>query len=84
MTERLATGPARTAQRAVEAYQVARRGSLSPCRFTPSCSEYAHEALGEHGLTRGLALAAWRVLRCNPIGGRGVDLVPPNTRGGTR
>ena len=84
MTDRRATGPARAAQRAVEAYQQARAGAPSPCRFTPSCSEYAHEALGEHGLVRGTGLAVWRILRCNPIGGRGVDLVPLNTRGGTR
>ena len=79
MSHDRATGPARLAQRAIEAYQQARA-----CWFTPSCSEYAHEALAEHGLVRGTGLAAWRILRCNPIGGRGVDLVPLNTRGGTR
>jgi len=84
MSHDRATGPARLAQRAIEAYQQARAGAPSPCRFTPSCSEYAHEALAEHGLVRGTGLAAWRILRCNPIGGRGVDLVPLNTRGGTR
>jgi len=84
MTATTTSRPARLAQRAVEAYQHARAGAPSPCRFTPSCSEYAHEALAEHGLIRGAGLAAWRILRCNPIGGRGVDLVPLNTREGTR
>lgn len=84
MTELVPSRPARLAQRAVEAYQQARAGAPSPCRFTPSCSEYAHEALAEHGLVRGVGLATWRILRCNPIGGRGVDLVPLNSRGGTR
>jgi len=46
------------------------------CRFTPSCSEYAAEAIARHGSLAGLALAAWRLLRCNPLGGRGLDPVP--------
>ena len=47
------------------------------CRFTPSCSEYAAEAVLEHGLLRGLALAARRLSRCHPWGGHGFDPVPP-------
>ncbi|MBM4018215.1 MAG: membrane protein insertion efficiency factor YidD [Planctomycetes bacterium] len=47
------------------------------CRFAPSCSQYAVEALRTHGLLRGLGLAAWRVLRCNPLGRSGYDPVPP-------
>ena len=70
------SAPARLALRGIEAYQGARSGAVSPCRFTPSCSEYGHEAIAEHGLMRGGRLAAWRILRCNPIGGHGVDLVP--------
>ena len=46
------------------------------CRFTPTCSEYAKQALKKHGPIKGLALAFWRVLRCNPWGGSGYDPVP--------
>ncbi len=46
------------------------------CRFTPTCSEYARQALIKHGPVKGLALAVWRVLRCNPWGGAGYDPVP--------
>ena len=44
------------------------------CRFTPTCSEYARLALLKHGLMRGLALAAGRLLRCQPFHPGGVDL----------
>lgn len=46
------------------------------CRFTPTCSEYARQALIKHGLIKGLLLAIWRILRCNPWGGSGYDPVP--------
>ena len=46
------------------------------CRFTPTCSEYARQALRKHGPVKGLWLAAWRILRCNPWGGSGYDPVP--------
>jgi putative membrane protein insertion efficiency factor len=46
------------------------------CRFTPTCSVYAVEALKKHGLIKGLLLAIWRILRCNPWGGHGYDPVP--------
>ena len=46
------------------------------CRFTPTCSEYAKQAIMKHGPVTGLALAVWRVLRCNPWGGSGYDPVP--------
>ena len=46
------------------------------CRFTPTCSEYARQALVKHGPIKGLALAMWRLLRCNPWGGSGYDPVP--------
>lgn len=45
------------------------------CRFTPSCSTYALQALRKHGPLAGTALAIWRVLRCNPWGGSGYDPV---------
>ena len=56
--------------------------TLSPwvgrsCRFAPTCSQYAIEALRVHGLLRGLGLAAWRIFRCSPLGRSGYDPVPP-------
>ncbi|MCQ2451481.1 MAG: membrane protein insertion efficiency factor YidD [Clostridia bacterium] len=47
------------------------------CRFTPSCSAYAVEALKIHGIFFGLPLIIWRVLRCNPLCKGGYDPVPP-------
>ena len=46
------------------------------CRFTPTCSQYAIEAIRKHGPIKGFALAVWRILRCNPWGGSGYDPVP--------
>ena len=46
------------------------------CRFTPTCSHYAIEALEKHGAIKGTALAIWRVLRCNPLCKGGYDPVP--------
>ena len=46
------------------------------CRFTPTCSEYAKQALKKHGPIKGLWFAIWRILRCNPWGGSGYDPVP--------
>ena len=46
------------------------------CRFEPTCSHYAMTALRRHGVLIGLALAVWRVLRCNPFCPGGVDEVP--------
>jgi putative membrane protein insertion efficiency factor len=59
-------------------YQWVLRPMLGPaCRFTPSCSNYAIEALATHGAWRGAALAGHRVLRCNPWCECGHDPVPP-------
>lgn len=57
------------------------RYAISPmlgrnCRFVPSCSEYALEALERHGAIRGSWLAARRVCRCHPFSGGGYDPVP--------
>jgi hypothetical protein len=46
------------------------------CRFYPSCSQYAKEAVLKHGLLRGVQLAARRIVRCNPWNPGGVDFVP--------
>lgn len=46
------------------------------CRFTPTCSQYAIEAIRKHGPIKGLLLAIWRLLRCNPWGSSGYDPVP--------
>lgn len=46
------------------------------CRFQPTCSAYALEALEKHGALKGGGLALWRILRCNPWGGSGYDPVP--------
>ena len=56
--------------------------ALSPllgknCRFEPTCSQYAVEAITVHGCIKGCILAAWRIVRCNPWGGMGWDPVPP-------
>lgn len=45
------------------------------CRFHPTCSHYAEEAIRERGVLRGTALGAWRILRCNPFGAGGIDHV---------
>jgi uncharacterized protein len=47
------------------------------CRFHPSCSHYAIEAVTEHGALKGAGMAAWRILRCNPWNAGGYDPVPP-------
>lgn len=57
-------------------YQGARAGHPSPCRFTPSCSEYAIEAVERHGAPAGAALALRRLVRCRPGGPFGLDPVP--------
>lgn len=46
------------------------------CRYVPTCSEYAAEALARHGFFRGLVLAAWRLVRCNPFVRGGYNPVP--------
>jgi putative membrane protein insertion efficiency factor len=68
----------RAAVRVLKAYQAASAGRVSPCRFYPSCSNYAVEAFTEHGFSHGFVLTAKRLIRCRPFGPHGVDLVPPH------
>ncbi len=79
--DRLKTAPRMLAFGALTIY----RAAISPiihalngpaCRFEPSCSEYARDAIAEYGIIRGAAMALWRFARCNPIGGHGYDPVP--------
>jgi putative membrane protein insertion efficiency factor len=61
----------------VRLYQLCFAGLFpASCRFEPSCSHYAMEALRQHGAMRGTVLTVRRVLRCNPWGGMGYDPVP--------
>jgi uncharacterized protein len=68
--------PARILLALVRAYQLSRTGRVSPCRFTPTCSTYAIEAVERHGALRGAALTARRLGRCRPGGPSGYDPVP--------
>jgi hypothetical protein len=62
---------------AIRAYRLVFAGSFGgQCRFYPSCSHYAEDAIRSHGAVRGLMLATWRILRCNPFGEGGIDHVP--------
>lgn len=64
-------------QRLISPVLAALTGPTGRCRFEPSCSQYAIEAVKIHGAFKGTALAAWRICRCQPWGGCGHDPVPP-------
>lgn len=69
--------PAEVLRRLVRGYQVGISPYTPPaCRFHPVCSQYAVDALRVHGAMKGSALTAWRILRCNPLTGGGLDPVP--------
>jgi hypothetical protein len=62
---------------AIRIYRITAAGWLGgQCRFYPSCSRYAEEAIRSRGAVRGCLLAAWRLLRCNPFGAGGLDPAP--------
>jgi len=62
---------------ALRVYKLVLSPVLPPaCRFAPSCSQYAHDAVLKHGPWRGVLLAAGRLLRCNPWNPGGFDPVP--------
>lgn len=61
----------------IKAYQLVVSPMMPPtCRFHPSCSRYAVEAISTHGAGKGLLLGSWRLLRCNPWNLGGLDPVP--------
>ena len=61
----------------VKAYRLTLSAFIgNACRFQPSCSAYALEAITRHGGLKGGGMALWRILRCNPWGGSGYDPVP--------
>lgn len=72
---------ARTFHRGVRLYQRLTDGRPSPCRFVPTCSNYALDALERHGAIRGTALTLRRIARCHPWGGHGWDPVPDGKQG---
>jgi hypothetical protein len=71
------TWPARAVLAVLALYRTTASRLLPPaCRFVPSCSEYAQDAVRTHGAARGAWLALRRLLRCHPLGGHGCDPVP--------
>jgi putative membrane protein insertion efficiency factor len=71
---------ARAARTAITAPIVVYQRVISPglprrCRYEPTCSRYATQAIWEYGILRGLVLAGWRLLRCNPLSRGGYDPV---------
>jgi putative membrane protein insertion efficiency factor len=71
----------RVALLVVRGYQLMLRPMLSgQCRYLPTCSEYAAEAIATHGVLRGGWMGLTRVMRCHPFGGSGFDPVPLDSR----
>ena len=68
--------PARALDALVGLYQRASAGRLPRCRYFPTCSQYAREAITSHGAVTGSWLALRRIGRCHPFGGHGFDPVP--------
>jgi putative membrane protein insertion efficiency factor len=76
--KRLALGAIRFYQRRVSP------AAPPACRFQPTCSHYAYDAIDSYGLLRGGIMAAWRILRCNPLNDGGLDPVPDRTERAAR
>jgi putative membrane protein insertion efficiency factor len=74
--------PARGLRALVRLYQTLTAHRPSPCRYVPTCSQYAVEALEGHGAVRGTWLTTRRLLRCHPWGSHGYDPVPEPARAG--
>jgi len=74
LLRRLAVLPIRAYQRFLSPWKP------PTCRFRPTCSAYAHEAILRHGILKGALLGTWRILRCQPFGREGHDPVPPAGR----
>lgn len=73
----------RPALNLIRFYQHRISGGLPPaCRFVPSCSHYAYDAVDAYGAIRGTAMTAWRLLRCNPLNDGGYDPVPERRSAG--
>jgi putative membrane protein insertion efficiency factor len=68
---RVLTAPLRLYRRFISPYTPA------TCRFSPTCSQYAIDAIRVHGALRGLPLSLWRIMRCHPFCAGGHDPVPP-------
>jgi len=67
---------------AIRLYRITLSGMVGgQCRFFPTCSAYAEEAIRVHGAIRGSVFTAWRVARCSPLTRGGYDPVPPSRRG---
>jgi putative membrane protein insertion efficiency factor len=59
----------------IRLYQRTARFRPPVCRFQPTCSEYALQAIQKHGVVKGIALGCWRIVRCNPFSKGGYDPV---------
>lgn len=80
MTAPALTGPGRLARTLVSSPVLLYQRLISPalprrCKYEPTCSRYAVQAIGQYGILRGLVLAGWRLLRCNPFSHGGYDPV---------
>jgi putative membrane protein insertion efficiency factor len=67
--------PRKTCLVLIRGYQRTARFRPPVCRFQPSCSEYAAQAIAKYGVIRGVALGCWRIARCNPFSRGGYDPV---------
>lgn len=79
LTEALSSGTRALLLLPIRVYRrfLSRLKPVPTCRFTPTCSAYAEEALRTHGVLRAVGLVTWRLLRCQPFARAGYDPVPP-------